>query len=165
MATINRMTHDPECPLCRTVAELSVPTAVNVVWQFPHSVAYVGPWQFYSGYCLLASRRHASELSQLGPDRSAFLEEMALLAEAIESCFRPHKLNYELLGNVVPHLHWHIFPRYADDPERLQPVWLALERAKTATAEKQRLETGPIPAEEVSHRLQTWLSTHNAPRL
>ncbi len=159
------MAHDPDCPLCRTVAELSVPTTGNVVWQFPQSVAYVGPWQFYSGYCLLASRQHATELSQLGPHRSAFLEEMALLAEAMESCFRPYKLNYELLGNVVPHLHWHIFPRYADDPERLQPVWLALERAKTDAAEKRRLESGRIPAEEVCRRLQTWLSTHNAPRL
>lgn len=159
------MTDDPDCSLCRTVAELSAAAAENVVWHFPHSVAYVGPWQFYSGYCVLASRQHASELSQLGPHRRAFLDEMALLAEAIESCFRPHKLNYELLGNVVPHLHWHIFPRYADDPERLQPVWLALERAKTDAAEKRRLEIGRIPADEICRRLQTWLSTHHAPKL
>ncbi len=86
------------------------------MWHFPHSVAFVGPWQFYTGYCLLASREHASELNQLGANRAAFLNEMAILAEAIEACFQPHKLNYELLGNVVPHLHWHIFPRLRGRP-------------------------------------------------
>ncbi len=78
---------------------------------------------------MLVSREHATELSQLGANRAAFLEEMATLAQAIEECFRPHKLNYELLGNQVPHLHWHLFPRSADDPDRLRPVWFALEKA------------------------------------
>ncbi|MCS6863917.1 MAG: HIT family protein [Gemmataceae bacterium] len=159
------MMDDPDCPMCRTVAELTQPNAPHLVWHFPHSVAFVGPWQFYTGYCLLASRQHATELSQLGPLRPAFLGEMALLAEAIEACFRPQKLNYELLGNVVPHLHWHIFPRYASDQERLQPVWIALERAKTDAAEKQRLETGPIPAAEIARQLQAWLNAHHAPQL
>ncbi len=151
--------------MCDTVAELNRTDAANLVWQFPHSVAFVGPWQFYTGYCLLASRQHTTELSQLGPDRAAFLGEMAFLAEAIEACFQPHKLNCELLGNVVPHLHWHIFPRAADEPDRLQPVWLALERAKADPAEKTRLETGRLPVEEVRLRLREWLSANNAPTL
>jgi diadenosine tetraphosphate (Ap4A) HIT family hydrolase len=158
------MAHDPNCPMCKTVAELTRADA-NLVWQFPHSVAFVGPWQFYTGYCLLASRDHATELSQLGANRLPFLNEMAILAEAIEACFTPHKLNCELLGNVVPHLHWHVFPRYVDDPERLQPVWVALERAKTDTAEKRRLETGRVPVEEVRARLRDWLTKQGAPKL
>jgi diadenosine tetraphosphate (Ap4A) HIT family hydrolase len=159
------MAHDPNCPMCSTVAELGRPDAANLVWHFPHSVAFVGPWQFYTGYCLLASRRHATELSQLGADRAAFLNEMATLAEAVEACFKPHKLNCELLGNLVPHLHWHVFPRYAADPERLQPVWVALERAKSDPAEKQRLETGRVPVEAVRARLRDWLTANNAPKL
>jgi len=54
--------------------------------------------------------------------RSRFLEEMALVAEAVFRAFDPRKLNYELLGNAVPHLHWHLVPRYADDPN---PRWPA----------------------------------------
>jgi diadenosine tetraphosphate (Ap4A) HIT family hydrolase len=123
----------------------------------------LGQWQIFTGYCVLLSRSHATELSQLGPTRTAFLDEMSLLARAVEECFRPHKLNYELLGNLVPHLHWHIFPRYLDDPERLQPVWLALERAKSDPVEKQRLETGTIAPEAVVKRLRDWLSANGAP--
>lgn len=150
--------------MCATVEEFDAPDRPTLVWHFPNSVAFVGPWQFYTGYCLLMSRAHATELSGLGSQRAAFLNEMAILAEAIESCFRPHKLNYELLGNVVPHLHWHVFPRAADDPERLQPVWIALERAKTDPAEKLRLETGTVPVAEVRERIRAWLTANNAPR-
>jgi diadenosine tetraphosphate (Ap4A) HIT family hydrolase len=108
-------------------------------------VALLGPWQFYRGYCILVSRRHAWELSHLGDElRHDHLDEMCLLARAIEQTFRPHKLNYELLGNQVPHLHWHLFPRDLDDPARLQPVWLALDAAGRDPIEKQRLETGAI---------------------
>jgi len=120
-----------------------VAAAEEVVWPFPHSVAFLGPWQFYHGYCLLVSRSHATELSRL-PDaeRRAYLDEMCLLARAVETACRPHKLNYELLGNQVPHLHWHLFPRYLDDADRLHAVWLAVERATDDEVWRRRMETG-----------------------
>ena len=149
--------------MCKTIEDLDRSGRADVVWQFPNSVAIVGPWQFYNGYCMLLSRQHATELSHLGHTRAAFLDEMSLLARAVEECFHPHKLNYELLGNLVPHLHWHVFPRYEVDPERLQPVWLALERAKTDPAEKTRLETGTMPPGEVAKRLRNWLAANGAP--
>ncbi|MBX9580152.1 MAG: HIT family protein [Gemmataceae bacterium] len=136
------MAADPDCPFCRKLADPRGWPESDVVWRFPHSVAVLGPWQYYTGYCVLVSKAHATELSHLGrAARTAFLGEMATLAEAIDACFRPHKLNYELLGNQVPHLHWHLFPRPADDPDRLRPVWFALEKADHDPAEKTRLET------------------------
>ena len=58
--------------------------------------------------------------------------------------FRPRKLNYELLGNSVPHLHWHLIPRYSDDPMRTVPVWenpnfvASLRQPPRSTAEELR---------------------------
>lgn len=149
-----------DCPMCGKLTGLHGWPAADVAWNFPNSVAVLGPWQFYTGYCLLIARKHAAELSQLGEHRTAFLNEMATLAEAIEGCFQPHKLNYELLGNQVPHLHWHLFPRSVSDPDHLRPVWFALERAESDPAEKLRLETGSIPPEECATRLGTWLTRH-----
>jgi diadenosine tetraphosphate (Ap4A) HIT family hydrolase len=132
------MTQD--CPFCAKLAALEDLPDGEVVWQFPYGVALLGPWQFYHGYCILVSRRHATELSQLPADeRRGFLEEMCVLARAIELCFRPHKLNYELLGNQTPHLHWHLFPRSEDDPHVRSPVWLALGKAENDKDERRRL--------------------------
>jgi diadenosine tetraphosphate (Ap4A) HIT family hydrolase len=49
---------------------------------------------------------------------------MSIVAEAVYRAFLPAKLNYELLGNSEPHLHWHLFPRRQDEPSPKQPVWL-----------------------------------------
>src|SRR5947209_2938279 len=134
----------PHCLFCRKLADLDGLPPEDVVWSFPQSVALLGPWQIYHGYCILIARRHATELSGLEEtERRVYLHEMCLLARAIDDCFRPRKLNYELLGNQVPHLHWHLFPRYADDPDALQPVWLALDRAERDADWRRRMETGP----------------------
>ncbi len=152
-----------ECPLCQKLAALERLPASDVVWQFPHSVALLGPWQFYYGYCVLVARTHCRELIGLADmERQAYLEEMCVLAAAISTCFRPHKLNYELLGNQVPHPHWHLFPRSQDDPDTLKPVWLALDRAERDAAEKSRLETGPISRAETAETLRQHLRRQGA---
>lgn len=147
-----------ECPFCQKLAQKTWPAAGEVAWSFRHSVAILGTWQYYHGYCLLISRRHATELSQLDePERRAYLDEMTTLARAIEQAFRPRKMNYELLGNQVPHLHWHLFPRYDHDPDRLKPVWLALDRAEQDEAERTRLQQGPVDRKRTVEMLQQQL--------
>jgi len=154
---------DDGCPFCRKLAAPEALADGELVWSFPHSVALLGYWQYYKGYCVLVSRRHATELSQLADDeRRAFLDEMCLLARAIETVFRPHKLNYELLGNQVPHLHWHLFPRSSADPDRLKPVWLALDEAEHDPGRK-RLLQGEADRSEVVSALRRQLHTLNAP--
>ena len=134
-----------ECAFCRKMATLDQMPSDEIVWQFPHSVAFLGPWQFYQGYCILASREHAAELHHL-PDeaRLYFLDEMCTLARAIEDCFQPRKLNYEMLGNQTPHCHWHLIPRYRDDPDATHPIWLAIERARDNRPERQKLKNGTM---------------------
>ena len=147
---------DP-CPLCKKLSELPDD---ELVWQFPHSVALLGPWQFHTGYCVLISRSHYAEIHLMpAPERSAFLDEMVLLSQAISTTFQPRKMNCELLGNQVPHLHWHLFPRRHDDPDTLKAVWLALDRAGRDEAEKQRLLAAPIPRAEIVQRLRRTLQT------
>jgi diadenosine tetraphosphate (Ap4A) HIT family hydrolase len=144
-----------DCPFCRKLAALSALPADEVVWQFPHSVALLGPWQYYQGYCILVARRHARELFDLNDgERHAYFDEMCSLARAIANCFQPHKLNYEVLGNQVPHLHWHLFPRYRNDPQALHPVWLALERGERDEAERRRLETGALNRIAIAAKLR-----------
>ena len=154
---------NPECPFCDKVNRLNELPDEDLVWQFPHSVALLGPWQYHTGYCILVARIHAAELHHLPLEqRRGFLDEMVLLGQVIDACFRPRKLNCESLGNQVPHLHWHLFPRRHDDSETLKAAWLALDRAETDAAEKQRLQTGLYSRPEITRRLRSQLQDLSA---
>ena len=152
------------CPLCDKLSRLRELPDDEIVWQFPHAVALLGPWQYHTGYCILVSLSHATEIHQLPlAERSAFLEEMVLLTNAIDLAFKPRKMNCELLGNQVPHLHWHLFPRRADDPETLKAVWLAFDRAEHDIYERQRLQAASLPRAEITARLRSTLRQLHAP--
>lgn len=91
---------------------------------------YVGlnPLQYYRGYTFFSSRTCVAELHDLPlEERQLFLHDMVEVAHAVWRAFRPQKLNYEALGNGVPHLHWHIVPRHADDVRASAPIWENLE--------------------------------------
>jgi diadenosine tetraphosphate (Ap4A) HIT family hydrolase len=80
--------------------------------------------QYHEGYTIFAAKTCVPELHFLHADeRDVFLREMAVVAQCVFETFMPRKLNYELLGNGVPHLHWHLFPRHDDDPHLRGPVW------------------------------------------
>jgi diadenosine tetraphosphate (Ap4A) HIT family hydrolase len=130
------------CPLCQKVANLNQLPENELVWEFPNSVAMLGPWQFFQGYCVLVAKRHVTELfEQTQAERHAILDEVATLAQAIHQVVRPRKINYEFLGNQVPHLHWHLFPRQEFEPNKLQAVWVELEKARLDMEQKRRLES------------------------
>ncbi len=70
----------------------------------------------FPGYCILYFRRHVVELPDLAAaERGQLIEDLSAAAEAIRAVCGPAKLNYACLGNEVPHLHWHIVPRYPED--------------------------------------------------
>jgi len=84
----------------------------------------IGDHQFFRGYTLFLARWHLKELHELDwHRRTLFLQDMAMTAEAVCRAFSPRKLNYELLGNADAHMHWHLFPRHADDSNPTNPVW------------------------------------------
>ena len=90
------------------------------------SVAALCPDQAVRGRCLVTLRDHVTELFQLTPAmRTAFLEDVARVAEALFRTVAPVKINYALLGNVVPHMHWHIIPRFREDGLYPRPIWVA----------------------------------------
>jgi diadenosine tetraphosphate (Ap4A) HIT family hydrolase len=89
-----------------------------------HTEAYLHDDQFFAGWTILVLKRHATELFQLSrEERSRLIDEVALAADHLADEFRAVKMNYELLGNQLPHIHWHLIPRRADDPAPLEPVW------------------------------------------
>lgn len=95
--------------------------------------AILGDRQYFRGYTIFLCKKHITELHFLEINfRGKFLKELCFVSEAVYKCFRPYKLNYEILGNVYPHLHCHIFPRYKNDTGVKDPVWFKVsELAKS----------------------------------
>lgn len=88
------------------------------------SRAYLHDDQFFPGWTVLVLKRHATELFDLSrADRSSLIEEVSAVAGLLAGEWRAVKINYELLGNQLPHIHWHVIPRLPQDPAPLEPVW------------------------------------------
>ncbi len=105
----------------------------TVLARLPGGFAVMGDPQWLPGYCvLLTDDPTAQRLSDLaGPQRSAYLESMAALGEAVEhACTEAdpafRRVNLEILGNTDAFLHAHVWPRYEWEPPDLvhKPVWL-----------------------------------------
>ncbi|WP_447979871.1 HIT family protein [Candidatus Nitrospira bockiana] len=81
--------------------------------------------------------RHATELFELsGEERGQLVEELNEVSAALNSAFDAVKINYELLGNQVPHMHWHLIPRLRTDPAPREPVWTVSHDPLALTAEE-----------------------------
>lgn len=111
------------------------PSKDHWIADFGLSHAYLHDDQFFPGWTVLVLNRHATELFDLTTDeRSRLIEEVSEIALALTMAFEPAKINYELLGNQLPHIHWHIIPRLMGDPAPREAVWTVRHEPKRLTA-------------------------------
>lgn len=86
----------------------------------------------YPGFCRVVWQEHVSEMSDLS---GAEQRHLASVVNAVESALRtlvqPDKINLASLGNLVPHLHWHVIPRWRDDRHFPRPIWAEPLRASS----------------------------------
>lgn len=74
---------------------------------------------------------HVAEFSDLGDtDRHACMDAVTEIERILRSLLRPTKVNLASLGNVVPHLHWHVIARFEDDSHFPAPVWATSQRSE-----------------------------------
>jgi len=88
------------------------------------SIGKLNPDQFFKGYSFVTFKWHEEELYHLS------------VAFALAKTFNPDKMNYELLGNGMSHLHWHLVPRYKTDPMWGRPIWTGSIRRKRLAREE-----------------------------
>jgi diadenosine tetraphosphate (Ap4A) HIT family hydrolase len=74
------------------------------------------------GYVCVISKVHAVEPFDLPDQGAAFWQEAMAVAQVVNRLYRPMKLNYQIHGNTLPHLHMHLFPRQPDDGFVGRPV-------------------------------------------
>ncbi len=78
----------------------------------------------YPGFCRVILNRHAREMTDLAPaERTRLMDVVWKTERAVRDVMHPDKINLASLGNVVPHLHWHVVPRFLHDPHFPNPIW------------------------------------------
>lgn len=109
------------------VAAANAGSLPRAVCRLPSGWVVMGEVQVRRGYCLLLADPVVGCLNDLdNARRAAFLADMAATGDAVLSVTDCDRVNFGLLGNVVPELHAHVFPRSDDEPmpARHQAVWL-----------------------------------------
>jgi len=78
----------------------------------------------HPGFCRVIWDKHAQEMTDLRPpDRERLMRVVFATEHALAEVLQPDKINLASLGNLTPHLHWHVIPRFADDSHFPQAVW------------------------------------------
>lgn len=107
----------------------------TVLWRDDFCRIVRAPAEGYPGLCRVVLNRHVREMTDLPEaDRSRFMGVVFSAESALRGLFRPDKMNLASFGNQVPHLHWHVIPRTADDPHFPDPAWGPARRAPAAAA-------------------------------
>jgi diadenosine tetraphosphate (Ap4A) HIT family hydrolase len=131
------------CLICERVKSAQEGKNSFLIREFKNSVFVIGDHQFFKGYSLLLLKDHVRELHELAPDiQQELFQELMTAGKAVFETFKPWKMNYSCYGNEVPHIHWHIFPRYESDPFRLNNPWLNSAQFKehpTKETEREKL--------------------------
>jgi diadenosine tetraphosphate (Ap4A) HIT family hydrolase len=113
---------DRSCPLCDGLGG-------ELVWQGPDHRVILADEPVHPGLCRVVWGAHVGEMSDLAPDAATRLMTTVLIVERVlRARLAPYKVNLASLGNLVPHLHWHVIPRWVDDSRFPEPVWAAQQR-------------------------------------
>jgi diadenosine tetraphosphate (Ap4A) HIT family hydrolase len=97
----------------------------DFVAELSESYVTLADEQAYRGYCILLLKDHHEHLLGLPLERQLRLwEDVARVGVAVSRELAPVRVNVACLGNLLTHVHWHVTPRYPDDPEPQHPIWV-----------------------------------------
>ena len=112
-----------DCPICAAQNEEILLQTPNLRVIAVHNEANA------PAFCRVIWQHHVAEMTDLQPAERAELMDAVYKVEAVmRQVLQPEKINLASLGNVVPHLHWHVIARFKDDACFPAPIWAAATR-------------------------------------
>ncbi len=133
---------DPTCPLCTGPGG-------EVLTQDGFSRVVLAAEPGHPVVCRVILQEHRREMTDLTePEAARLMARVRTTERALRDLLAPDKINLASLGNLVPHLHWHVIPRWRDDPHFPRPIWAAPERG----------DRQPPALAELAGRLRTALN-------
>lgn len=101
------------CFYCEKTEKLN--SLMIPVIELQYSMVYLNRDQKHRGRCIVALKEHKTEYFQMTEEQNAgYFAEVSLTARVIQNIFHPDKINYATFGDMVPHVHVHVVPKYQD---------------------------------------------------
>ncbi|MBL8396590.1 MAG: HIT family protein [Candidatus Accumulibacter sp.] len=111
-----------ECELCESPGG-------EVVWENALCRVVMAEELNYPGFCRVILNSHHREMTDLSfSDRAQLMTVVFAVECALRRLYKPDKINLASLGNLTPHVHWHVIPRWRDDPHFPNSIWAAPQR-------------------------------------
>ena len=115
-----------DCPICAAQNEEILLQTPNLRVIAVHNEANA------PAFCRVIWQHHVAEMTDLQPaERAELMDAVYKVEAAMRQVLQPEKINLASLGNVVPHLHWHVIARFQDDACFPAPIWAAAMREAT----------------------------------
>lgn len=115
-----------DCELCRDPGG-------ELIWQDGFCRVVRVEDMDYPGFCRVILTRHIKEMSDLDRhQRERLMSVVFAVEEAVREVLQPEKINLASLGNMTPHLHWHVIPRFRRDRTFPGAIWAASQRETAA---------------------------------
>lgn len=144
--TNSKMKND--CELCSSKPEETVFS--NAKWR----VIQVHDMD-YPGFCRVIWNEHVREMTDLGiSDRLELMKAIWAVEETVREVMQPDKINLASLGNMVPHLHWHVIPRFVDDKNFPDSIWSQTQRSVDVNVMNQRMARASGLKNALRHALE-----------
>lgn len=120
------------CDLCTLLA---APPAGTVIWSDDALSVVAVDEPGYPGFTRVVWNAHVREMTDLpAAERDRVMRAVWAVEAALRDVLAPHKVNVASFGNMTPHVHWHVIPRYADDAHFPNPTWGTRQRDPAAAA-------------------------------
>ena len=101
----------------------------------------------YPGFVRVILKRHATEMSDLDDgERDGLMKIVFAVEKVVRDAMHPHKMNLASLGNMTPHVHWHVIPRFEDDRHYPGPIWAQPRRGHGNVPDEREARANRIAA-------------------
>jgi len=108
----------------KTSCELCDQVGGTLIWKDASCRVVLVENADYPGYCRVIWYQHVQEMTDLSfAEREHFMATVFTVETAVREVMSPDKINLASLGNMTPHLHWHVIPRFRQDKHFPQPIW------------------------------------------
>ncbi|RJG04996.1 HIT family protein [Noviherbaspirillum cavernae] len=115
--------------MAKTSCELCAQLGGEVVYRNDQYRVVLVDDAHYPGFCRVIWNGHAQEMTDLpAADRTVLMDAVWQVEDAVREIMHPDKINVASLGNMVPHVHWHVIPRFTSDAHFPNPIWGEVRR-------------------------------------